>query len=291
MKRIGRILIFLLLTVGAVVMIYPFLFSVLAGFFNKKEFQNLGQLLPIPTNPVMDSYKAFFQSGLLRPFVNTVTRSLWYGVIITSFAVMIGYIMSRLNFKGKNALFYFIICANMIPGVLTLIPTYVEMARLPFLGGNNWTGFGGSGLIDHPAVLYVLLSPGYVVWIYLFRQSMNSLPKDYEEAAYIDGSGFFRTIFRVIIPIQIPIIVTVFINVVLATWNDFMTPFIYVNTTSYTTLPGYVGTLVASLQQVGDRNYPLIFALSTMSVLPPVLIFLFLQRYIVQGFANAGIKG
>ncbi|THF72682.1 carbohydrate ABC transporter permease [Cohnella fermenti] len=291
MKKLGRWLALAVLLLGAVVMIYPFLFSLLAGMTRRQEFQNLGEMLPLPKDPTFQAYRSIFTTGLIRPFFNTLLRSLWYAFVISGFSVMMGYVLSRLRFKGRTFFLYFIICANMIPGVLTLIPTYIEMARIPFLGGNDWTGFGGSGLINHPAILYVLLSPASAVWIFLFRQTMDSLPRDYEEAAYMDGSTFMNTIVRIIVPIQRPIIATIFLNMAIVTWNDFMTPFIYINNLKYTTLPGYVGTLVAALQQVGDRDYPQIFALSTISVLPPVLIFLFLQRYIVQGFANAGIKG
>ena len=120
---------------------------------------------------------------------------------------------------------------------------------------------------------------------------MRSIPRDLEEAAEIDGCGFFRMIFRILIPIQKPMIAVIAVNTALSTWNDWMTPFIYINKIQDSTLPAYVGMLTAQLQAFGDRDYPKLFATATVAIIPPFLIFLFLQKYIIQGIASVGIKG
>jgi multiple sugar transport system permease protein len=292
MKFIGKAVILLLLLVGGVIMIYPFVFSLLAGFIHKDKFGSLGMMLPIPDDGLQwQYYKSFFTGDALRPFFNSVMRASWYTFIITLMAVMIGYVLSRLRFPGRKAVFYAILIIQMIPGSLTLIPTYIEMARFPLVGGNNLWGQGGQGFIDHPLVLYIMIQGGAFLWVYLFRQAMNSVPRDFEEAAYMDGSGFFRTLFTVIVPIQKPIIATIMLSNAIASWNDWLTPFIYVSSTELQMISGYVGSKVSALSAFGDRNYPLVFALSTITVIPPLLIFLFFQKYIVQGFASAGIKG
>ncbi|MEK0314700.1 carbohydrate ABC transporter permease [Cohnella sp. 56] len=281
----------LLLIAIALIMIYPFVFAFIAGLFPKDDFTNIGSMLPIPKRVVTDWYVGLFEPAMLRPFFNTFFRTAWYTLAVTGMAFLVGYVLERLRFPGRSFFFFFIIVIQMVPGVLTLIPTYILMAKIPFLGGNDWLGTGGHGLINNPLVLYVLIGPANIVWIYLFRQSISALPRDFEEAASIDGSGFYRTLFTVILPIQLPIIATIALNTAIGTWNDWLNPFMYVNKLEYTTLTGYVGLLVSALSKFGDRNYPLIFAASTVATLPPLIIFLFMQKYIVQGFANAGIKG
>lgn len=280
-----------ILTAIALVMLYPFLFSLLAGFFPKEDFTHISSLLPIPGRWVIAWYKSLFEPTMLRPLLNTVLRTSWYTLIVTSMAFFVGYVLARLQFPGKTFFFFFIILIQMVPGVLTLIPTYLLMAKIPLMGGNDWFGAGGHGLINNPLVLYVLIGPANVVWIYLFRQSTAALPRDFEEAASIDGSGFFRTLLTIILPIQKPIIATIALNTAIGTWNDWLNPFMFVNKIEYTTITGYVGLLVSALSKFGDRNYPLIFAASTIATIPPLVIFLFTQKYIVQGFASAGIKG
>jgi len=120
---------------------------------------------------------------------------------------------------------------------------------------------------------------------------MKALPRDFEEAAELDGCGFLRTIFRVVVPLQLPIIAVIAVNVALGVWNDWLIPFLYITDVQRSTLPAYLGVLVSALQQFGDRDYPRIFAMSAVAIVPPFLIFLFLQKYIMQGIASAGIKG
>ncbi|MCD9021540.1 carbohydrate ABC transporter permease [Cohnella silvisoli] len=286
-----RLIIYFFLALGTVITIYPLLFSFLAGFWDKDLFGGAARLMPIPDKWLTTKYAMFFGNDAFRPFLNSFLRVFWYAFYITVMAVLIGYVLSRLRFPGRKLFFVFILAVQLIPSSLMFIPTYVEMARFPLIGGNDLMGQGGTGFINHPLVLYVMIGGASFMWVYLFRQAMNGLPKDYEEAAYIDGSGFFRTLFLIIVPIQKPIIATIILSNAIATWNDFLTPFIYISDQKFMTMAGYVGLLVSRLTAFGSRDYPLVFALATVTTIPPLLIFLFMQKYIVQGFASAGIKG
>ena len=291
-KIAGRSVWIVLMSILAFFMLYPFLFSLLAGLNTKTEFSNMGAaLLPIPKTPVFSNFSFMFTLSGLRPFFNTVLRTSWYTVLVSLLAVLFGYAMARYDFKGKKFILGVIIVTQLIPGVLTLIPGFVMVAHLPFLGGNNWMGVGGKGLINNPAILYLPFGWGYLLWVFLFMQSTRALPKAFEEAAEIEGCGFWQTIFRIIVPLQKPIIAVIAVNVALATWNDWLTPFMYINKVQESTLPAYIGTLTAALQNFGDKDYPKLFALSTVAILPPALIFMFLQKYIIQGIASAGVKG
>jgi len=275
----------------ALIMLYPFIFTVLAALNTTTEFGHMGALFPVPEVPQFQNLLFFIGPRGIRPLWNTFFRTAWYTVITAFLAVIMGFVLARYEFKGKRFFLIVILVTQVIPGVLTLIPAFVMMAHIPFVGGNNWMGMGGRGLINNPLAIHLPIGWGILLWVFLFMQSMKSLPRDFEEAAELDGCGFWRTILQVIIPLQLPMLAVISVNVALGTWNDWLIPFLYMTDSQRSTLPAYLGTLVAALQQFGDSNYPRIFAASTIAIIPPFLIFLFLQRYIIQGIASAGVKG
>jgi len=290
-KVILRIFWYLIMIVIAFLMLYPLLFSLLAGLNTRAEFGHMGALFPIPNVPQFQNLLFMFSIRGLRPLLNTFLRTGWYTTIVCFMAILIGYVLARYQFKGKKLFIIAILGVQVIPGVLTLIPAFIFMSRLPFIGGNDWTGYGGSGLINNPLSIFLPLGWSFLIWVFLFMQTMKSLPRDFEEAAQLDGCGFWRMIFQVIIPMNKPIIAVIAVNVALSVWNDWLIPFLYITDTQYTTLPAYLGSLVSQLQQFGENDYPRIFAMSTVATIPPLIIFLFLQRYIIQGIASAGVKG
>ena len=275
----------------AVLMVYPLVFSILGGFNVKEEFQQMGEILPIPESPTFQNYRYVFSAAIVQPLLHSFTRSLWYTFVVCAMSILMGYVLSRYEFKLKKAVMTFIIVAQVVPGVLTLIPTLVMVARLPLLGGNNIWGVGGHGLYNNRAILYLPLGWGYLIWTFLFTQSMKSFPEAFEEAAEIDGCGFIKTLTKVVLPMQKPIITVIAVNVALGTWNDWMTPFLYINRTQDSTLTAYLAVLTSALQQFGGKDYPKIFAIAVIAIIPPFIIFLYFQKYIIQGIASAGLKG
>jgi len=290
-KIISKIIWYTVMLIVAFIMLYPLIFSLLAGLNTRQEFGHMGALFPVPSVPQFQNLLFMFTLRGVRPLLNTFLRTGWYTFIVCMMAVLIGYVMARYKFKGKKFFLIAILGVQVIPGVLTLIPAFIFMSRLPFVGGNDWTGYGGSGLINNPLSIFLPLGWGFLIWVFLFMQTMKSLPRDFEEAAQIDGCGFWRMIFQVIIPMNKPIIAVIAVNVALSVWNDWLTPFLYITNIQYSTLPAYVGMLVSQLQQFGENDYPRVFAMATVATVPPLVIFLFLQRYIIEGIASAGIKG
>ena len=282
---------YIILGIIAVLMIYPLIFSILGGFNTKDEFREMGELLPIPSKPTFVNFKYVFSSAMYRPLLNTFIRSAWYTFIVSAMSVLMGYVLARYDFKLKKTVMTFIIVAQVIPGVLTLIPTFVMVANIPLVGGNDIFGNGGHGLFDNKLMLYLPLGWGYLIWTFLFTQSMKSLPEAFEEAAEIDGCGFWKTLIKVVLPMQKPILTVIAVNVALNTWNDWMTPFLYINRTSESTITAYLAVLTAALKQFGEKDYPKIFSISVVAIVPPFLIFLYFQKYIIQGIASAGLKG
>ncbi|WP_438432092.1 carbohydrate ABC transporter permease [Gorillibacterium sp. sgz500922] len=277
-------------------LLYPLVFMVMAGFFDKEEFASriLG-LFPIAHAPTLANFKIlilgsadshiqlYVRNSLIRTLYNT------FCAVLTSF--LGGYAFGRLRFKGKEGLFLALLATQMIPGVVALMPTYLQMARWPFAGGNH-VFTGGTGILDTWWV-YLIGGPAInIMGTFLVKQSMEKVPIELDEAAKVDGAGAFRILFKVLFPLQLPIMAYIAITTALGTWNDFATPFFYTSSDSLQTLPAAITRLTAAATgAMGTPNYPLIITLSLGTTIPALLIFFFFQKYIVQGLANTGIKG
>lgn len=291
-RILGRTVWIVLMAVISLLFAYPFLYSILGSLMLKEDFGNMGTLLPIPQQVTFKNFAYVFSvDGGIAPLVNSLQRAAWYTLITVAMAMLCGYVLARYEFRGKKFFLIAIVAAQVIPSVLTLIPSYILVSRIPFMGGNNWMGQGGHGLINNKLMLFLPLGWGSLLWVFLFTQSMKSFPRAIEEATEIDGCGFWRMMFRIVLPLQGPIVAVIAINTALGNWNDWLTPFLYINNVADSTLTAWLATLTSNLQQFGDKDYPKVFALATMAVIPPFLIFLFFQKYIIQGIASAGVKG
>jgi multiple sugar transport system permease protein len=258
------------------------------------EFGNIGSIWVWPKNPTFANYALLLTldvTGVLNPFLNSVERAAWGTFVTVSIAVLGGYTLARYEFKIKKGVLIGIVAAQVIPGVLTMIPAFLLISRIPFVGGNDWMGFGGHGLINNKLVLFIPVGWGVFLWAFLFMQAIKGFPRSFEEAAEIDGYGFWSILFRIVLPMQGPILAVIAINTALGNWNDWLTPFLYINRTADSTITAWLGTLTSQLQRFGTKNYPGVYALGTLAVLPPFAIFFVFQKYIIQGISSVGIKG
>ncbi|CAM4468684.1 ABC transporter permease subunit [Paenibacillus macerans] len=285
----------LLLGIG-LILLYPLIFMVLAGFFTKTEFTStvLG-IFPLPKAPTLENFKALIVGStdaavttyLKNSIIRTAYNTFW--AILTSF--LAGYVFARLRFKGRDTLFLILLATQMIPGTLAIIPTYLEFARFPFAGGNH-IFTGGTGILDSWWI-YLIGGPAInIMGTFLVKQSLEKIPLEIDEAAIVDGAGTVRLIFQILFPLQLPIMAFIAITTALGTWNDFITPFFYTTSDHLQTLPAAITRLSSVGASPGAViNYPMIITLSLGITLPALLIFAFFQKYIVQGLANTGIKG
>lgn len=295
LKLITTPIFYIVMLLIAFIMFYPFIFSALAGFVERDLFSSLGSLLVIPKKFVFEAYQNIFSAGMLLALINTILRTLWMTFFYTINASLCGYVLARFKFPGKKLIIMYTLFLVMVPATLTLVPNYIMASKVPFFGGNNWLGQGGHGLINNPMALYLIVTGGQmggsIVWTLFFQKSMSTIPTELDEAAFMDGAGFLRTLFQIILPVQKPIIAVIAINTAITAWTDFAGPFTFINDLKYNTLPGYLAALVAGLQQYGQPDYPQVFALAAFSTIPLLIIFFFLQKFIVQGIASTGIKG
>jgi len=256
--------------------------------------------MPIPKHLYLENYTVMGQASfpILLWVKNTLIRIVWYITIPGIVAMFGGYAFSRLQFKGRDAVFTYLLSSMMLPGIVFWIPTYIMLARFPGAGGNNWLGQGGSGFINKwPA----LLIPGLVnvYYIFLMRQTFYSIPEDFEEAARIDGANTLQVMWNVYLPMLKPTLTVMVLFQAVAMWNDYQWPLIAVsgNPDVHTLALGVQRALLSGAALKGWPpgtaiiDYPFTFALATVASLPTILLFLWLQDYFVEGVQGFAIKG
>jgi multiple sugar transport system permease protein len=213
--------------------------------------------------------RLFFNSGLLAGSV-MVTN-----VVLGSMA---GYAFARLRFPGRDVLFLVVLASLMIPDQLRLVPVYLML-------NNGPVDFVTSSPINYLSVIIVLAVQ--VESVFLLRQFFLSIPRDLEEAAKIDGAGFFTTFLRVVLPLGAPALAAVAILQFQGSWNNFFWPLILYQEQSHWTLP----LALAQFRNFFEVDWPAMTAVIVMATLPILLLYLFFQRYFVAGVAASGVKG
>jgi multiple sugar transport system permease protein len=280
------------------VMAFPLVFMFLGSIGTISDYTR-SPWLPIPLNPTLYNYILVLdpsKTQVTRWILNTLIRAGWYIIIPGIVAVLGGYVFAKLRFKGRDAAFTFLLMSMMLPGIIYEVPTFVMMARFPLAGGNNIMGQGGTGFMQQwPA----LLIPGLVsvYYIFMMRQTFWSIPGDFEEAARVDGAGTIRCLFSVYLPMLKPVLTVLVIFQFVGIWNDYRWPLfvssgnpqIYVMALGFQYLQ-QSGNALKGLPQT-TTDYPFTFALATCSVLPLIIMFLFLQKYFVEGVQGFAIKG
>ncbi|MGB1252791.1 MAG: carbohydrate ABC transporter permease [Candidatus Promineifilaceae bacterium] len=299
-RNFSRILLHTVLLATSLIMAYPLIFGMLASFMTQEAYQSMSfPWLPIPTEPTLVHYQRIFnmQTNVPRWIFNTVVRIVWYCVVPGTIAVWCGYVFARLQFKGRDTVFVIILASMMIPAIVYAIPTYIMMARFPLAGGNDLMGQGGHGFIgEWPSLLLPTLVNAY--FIFLMRQTFWSIPNDFEEAARIDGANTLQVMRHVYLPMILPAITVMVIFQSVAVWNDYLWPLLTVasNEELWPLALGFqraavMGSQVKGLPYGMGQNYPFVFMLATVALLPIVALFFWLQKYFVEGVQGFAIKG
>ena len=283
---------YIILIGSSVVLLYPLLFMVLGSFVTIEEYSRV-KLIPLPSHIDFSDY--FKTIGDALPAIEvTLVRVIWYIGLAIIVSLLAGYVFSRLRFPGRGFLFMFFLTGLVVPPILTSLPTYVMLARAPLIGGNDITGQGGSGFINQwPALL--ILGMVDVFAMFLVKQNYDMLPTEYEEAALLDGANLFTIIFRVYAPMLKPVLVAVVIITFVSVWNDYFFPLLLVaGNQDLTPVALRVQRVIYNYAVAAGLTafpYPVLFATATVISLPPVILYLILQRYFVQGLSASGLKG
>jgi multiple sugar transport system permease protein len=277
MKRgLQRAALFTALLVGAVSMAAPFLWMVSTSLADAGQVFSENRSWWQEWLPVSFVWQNYVKVWAVVPFAQFYLNSIFVSLCITfgqvATSAMAAYAFARLNFPGRDRIFFSYLATMMIPGAVTMIPVFILLRHL--------------GWID---TYKALILPGIFTayGTFMLRQFFLTLPKDLEDAAKIDGCSYVRIFWHIILPLSKPALATLTTFTFMGSWMNLMWPLIVVNTHTKYTLP--VG--LAYFQGVHGTDWTLLMAASMMMILPILIVFLFNQRFFVEGIKLTGIKG
>lgn len=286
------------LIIPSLIMVYPLIFGLLASVSSTKAYLN-STWMPIPDTVTLDTYARFFTDAPNAPLwiLNTLTRIGWYIAVPAVIAVLCGYIFAKLRFKGRDTVFTVLLGSMMIPGIVYFVSNYIILARWPLVGGNNILGQGGSGFINQwPSLLILGLLNVY--YIFLMRQTFYSIPRDFEEAALVDGATRLQILWKIYLPLLLPSLTVLVIFQTVAIWNDYVWPLLAAggNTGIQPIALGFQNMIAVNKKVLMTGvapviDYPWAFTIATIATLPMIIMFFFMQRYFVEGVQGFAIKG
>lgn len=259
----------------ALIMVFPLLLVVNVSLKTQTEFEQnpSGIFAWKPAGELFANYSYAFESmNIFGRLFYTVVMTVGSALISCIVVTLVAYPLARNHFKGSGKVFNFILISMFFPGSL--------VANI-FLVQNL-------GLYNNPVVLIIFWGlGGLTVYIFMTMQFISELPKDLDEAAFIDGCGYFRYIFQFVIRLSLPILSTVFILKLVGAWNDFLTPYIYLVDDRFMT----ISTGLFNFRGQFSSNWPVIAAATFSVALPVIILYVFLQRYIIEGMAAGALKG
>jgi len=278
--------VYALLIFGVLIFVGPFAWMVVASI---QDISKIFQYPPswIPTEPTLDNYRRFFREERIgRYFFNSAVVAISVTVLQTFLCSLAAYTFAKRQFPGREFLFVAILATMMIPGQVTIIPNYIILKHIPYFGGNDITGQGGSGWLDS---YWGLIVPHGIsaFTIFMLRQYMKTIPNDLLDAARVDGGSEFRIYAQIVMPLSRPALAAVAIFTFTYHWDEFYWPLIVVSSADLRTLPLGLALFVVRNRTVWD----LLMAGAVVATLPVLIVFLVFQRHFVRGIAMTGMKG
>ena len=257
-----RVLLYIVLILIAVIMVVPFLWMLSTSLKTQYDAVKIPPVW-IPDPPRWENYvKLFTEQPMFQFMLNTIKIVFFVVLGQLFFSSLAAYSFARISFKGRNVVFFFYIATLMVPGQVTMIPTYLMFAK--------------AGLTDNHLAL-ILPAFFSAFGVFLLRQFFMSLPRELEEAAEIDGCN----------PLVVPAMLTLGVFTLMNTWNDYMGPLIYLSSPEkYTMTLG-----IAHFKGVYTTQWNLVMAGSIVSVVPILIAYLCAQKYFIEGIAFSGVKG
>lgn len=270
------IVLFAILLVLGTIMIIPFVWMTVVSF---ERYANIQPPFPpsfILKNPSLFNFKLAFENGyILLAYRNSAAVAICTVAVSLVSATLAGYAFSKGRFKGKKLLFYVVLATMMIPLETRLIPMYMMFNKVSL---NNTIV---------PLVLPYMIDGFHIM---LSKQFFDQLPDSLREAAYIDGSGEFRTFFNIFLPLTGPISATMCILTFMSSWNSFLWPLIVLTGQKSRTIP-ILMAYYSFTGEGGTRWAGLTMCVAFLGVIPVIIVFLFLQKYIIRSIALSGLKG
>ncbi|WP_105614846.1 carbohydrate ABC transporter permease [Vallitalea okinawensis] len=270
--NIKQFIVYILITAASLTMIMPLLWMLSASF--KPETEVFA--FPIQWIPETFLWSNYVHVWTEYPFLNYYINSIKIAVAVTALQVvtcsMAAYSFSRIQYPERDKIFFGYLSTMMIPYQVIMIPQFMIMRNL--------------GLMDTHLAL-ILIGAFAPFGVFLFRQFFITIPMELSEAARIDGCSEFSIYATIILPLAKPAMATLIIFTFIASWNDFLAPLIYINSEEMKTLQ--LG--MRNFQTLYDSNYAQLMAASVCAIVPTIIVFLFTQKYFINGIATSGLKG
>jgi multiple sugar transport system permease protein len=273
-KSALRTLRYLTLIAGSAIMIVPFLYLFATSF---KPQLYLFEIPPqfIPKHPTLSNYtNAWTSNSFSHYFANSVFVSVVATLMSAFLSSMMAYSFARFNFKGQNFMFWLLLIGLMVPGMMLLIPQYLLANQLHLI--NSLLGL---------IVFYVATNLAFNT--FLLRGFFEEIPWELEEAMLMDGAGPYRRFWRLIMPLSRPALATVGIFTFLACWDEYVWALTIINDPEKRTLP----IAISIFQGQHLTNWGLVFAASTIAIVPVIVVFALFQRQFIRGLAADALKG
>lgn len=269
----GRIALTLVVTLGALLMVAPFVWLVIAITLPSNEIRSGGAFL-LPGDQLGQNLSDLFgTTGFGRALLNSILISVIFTVLASAVCCAAGYAFAKFNAWWLNLLFGLVIVTLALPGQVTLVPLFQLMVNLGWL--NSYQAL-------------ILPNLALPVGIFLMRQAILAVPDELLDAARMDGAGEYRIFLQVVLPVVRPSVAALAIFAFLTTWNDFVLPLVVLRDPSSYTVP----VEIASMQTVnGNDSIALIMTATALSILPVLGLFLVLQRQFIAGLLGSAVKG
>ncbi|ADB29177.1 binding-protein-dependent transport systems inner membrane component [Kribbella flavida DSM 17836] len=275
MRRRPSAAFWVMVVLLTLLVVVPLLWMVITSFKTVGESQSDPPTL-VPEDPTGRAFGEILTTGgqnpVLRWALNSFAAATLHALLVVVVASMAGYALARMEFRFKNFIFSFILLTLFIPGFVFLMPNYLLMDNL--------------GWLD---TLWALVVPGAAgaFGVFFMRQFFLAIPKELEEVALIDGANAWIVFTRIILPNAKPALATLTVLSFLANWNDFVWPLFVLFSPERLTLPAGLSLL----QGAYTTDYPVIMAGATVAAVPVLILYVFVQRYVIEGVARSGIKG
>ncbi|MDT5013732.1 MAG: multiple sugar transport system permease protein [Mycobacterium sp.] len=263
--------IYVLLSLGALITLAPFVFSVMTSSTSERQFAT--QLpLRLPSPATTANYTGLADAGFGRAVVVTALMTAVIVLGQLTFSVLGAYAFARLNFRGRDVLFWVYIATLMVPATVTIVPLYLMMAQAG-LRNTFWA-----------LVLPFVFGSPYA--IFLLREHFRTIPADLINAARIDGANTLDVLVHVVVPTSRPILVMLALITVVSQWNNFMWPLVITSGAKWRVLT----VATAGLQSQYNAQWPLVMAATTIAVVPLIVVFIAVQRHVVRSIAVTGLR-
>jgi multiple sugar transport system permease protein len=274
-RRWARVPVLVALVALTVVFVYPLVWLLSASFKPRGEiFDNR----LVPQHPTLQNYLTVWESAPLALWLgNTLVVTALAATAVTVSSALVAWGFAHYRFRGRGPLFGVVLATMMLPGAVTLIPTYLIWHRLGFVGTNVplWAG-------------NLFASAFYV---FLLRQFFLSLPREPFEAARLDGASEWKLFWLVAVPLCRPALVLTFLFEAQASWTDLMRPLVYLQDSATFTVPRGLKAVIDQFGPGGESQWEVVVTASVITTVPMILLFFAGQRYFVQGIATTGSKG